>query len=233
MKIKKAVVIIPCLNEEKTVGKVINKLRIVSKNLKIKFIIIAIDDASGDNTINVLNKKADNVISFKKRKRLVEVIKKGLKEAIKHKPDVIVHIDADNQYDALELPKLFSVIENDEADFVMGDRDVLSLDHMPIIKKIGNLFFTFLVSIVTKKKLRDAQTGFRVMKYEVASKMNLISYYTYTQEEIIRVKQMRYRIKEVKVKFRKRVYGRSKVVRTPLTYGIYVLKDIIKIIIKK
>ena len=139
MKLKKAAVILPCLNEERTVGKVIEKLRNVSNKLKIKFIIITIDDDSVDNTVQILNKKADKVILLNKRKSLAEVIRIGLKESLRYKPDLIIHIDADDQYNPYELPRLINPIINERADFVIGNRNIWKLKHMSFIKKIGNI----------------------------------------------------------------------------------------------
>jgi glycosyltransferase involved in cell wall biosynthesis len=232
MKIKKAVIILPCLDEENTVGEVIEKLRRISKKSKVKFIIIAVDDASIDITLKILERRADKIISLKKRKSLAEVIRIGLRTSLKYNPDVIVHIDADGQYDPAELPKLFDPIKKDDADFVIGNRDIWKLKHMPFLKKIGNSFFTKLVSIIIKEKLTDAQSGFRVIRGDAAKNIKLVSNYTYTQEEIIRGKKLGYRIKEIPIKFKERAYGRSRLIRSPFEYGIYVLFDIIKIILK-
>ena len=229
MKLKKAVVILPCLNEERTVGKVIGKLRNVSNKLKIKFIIIAIDDFSDDNTVKILNKKADKVISLEKRKSLAKVIKIGLKESLKYKPGIIIHIDADDQYNPFELTRLINPIRTGEADFVIGNRNIWKLKHMSLVKKIGNVFFSKLVSFITKKNIKDAQSGFRVMSYNVAKKLEIKSSYTYTQEELIKVLRLGYKIKQIKVSFRARKFGKSRLIRTPFIYGIRVLLDLMRI----
>ncbi|MBN2367521.1 glycosyltransferase family 2 protein [Candidatus Woesearchaeota archaeon] len=233
MKIKKVAVVLPCLNEEKTVSDVIDKIKDVSKKLKINFIIVAVDDASDDNTLKILKKKIKTVVSLKERVSLAEVIRQGLKEALKHKPDIVIHIDADGQYNPKEIPKLISPIYKNQADFVLGTRDIWALDHMPFKKKFGNSFFSFLMSLMLKRRITDAQTGFRAMSYEAAKDLILIASYTYTQEELIRISKKGYKIKEVPISFRKRKHGRSRLVLSSFRYGLFVLKDLIKIMTER
>ncbi len=228
----KAIVIIPCLNEEKTIKKVIDKLRKVSKNSKINFKIIGVDDASNDNTLTILKKNADVVVQLKKRVPLVEVIKTGLKEALKHKADLLIHIDADEQYNAYQVLKLIEPISKKEADFVIGVRNVWKHKHMPFYKKIGNSFFTKLVSFLLDYNLKDAQSGFRVMKYDIIKHINLISKHTYTQEELIQVIKKGYKIKQIPINFNERKYGDSRLIKNPFEYAFRVFFDIIKIFFK-
>jgi hypothetical protein len=83
------------------------------------------------------------------------------------------------------------------------------------------------VKFLTGLQISDAQTGFRAMKKEVAVNLNIIGTHTYVQETIIDAKQKGYRILEVPVKFRKRKYGKSKVVSSTLKYAIMTLPPII------
>ena len=226
----KSVVILPCLNEEKTLEKVINELRKVGSRLKLELIIIGIDDASEDNSLHILNKNCEKVISFKKKVSLAEVIRSGLKEAIKFKPGIIIHIDTDNQYKPSELAKLIKPIKLKQANLVIGYRKVWQENHIPILKKIGNTFFTRLVSIIIKEKVHDAQSGFRVLDYEFANNLKLTSKHTYTQEEIIRAKQLGYKIKQIPISFKDRKHGESRLINNIFNYGFNVVIDLIRII---
>ena len=79
----RAVVIIPCLNEEKTVGKVIANVRKVFKRLKIESIIISIDDASSDDSIKQMQ-GSNEIVNLKNKVKLAEVIRIGLKHAARY-----------------------------------------------------------------------------------------------------------------------------------------------------
>ena len=180
----KAIAILPCYNEQDSVGNVIDSLRKTAKDIKLDLKIIAIDDASNDNTLNVLKKKKVNtIIGLDRKVSLAGLIRIGLKELDKHNPDYVIHIDSDGQYDPTELPRLIKAIKH--CDMVIGNRQFLSLKHMPLIKKIGNLFFSSIVSMIVRQRIEDSQSGFRLLKYDVAKELKLKSKYTYTQEEII------------------------------------------------
>lgn len=225
----KGVVILPCKNEIQTVADVINSLRKTNLDL----FILGIDDFSDDGTNEKLLKYSDKVISLKQHVSLAEVIRIGLRYAIKMKPDIIIHIDVDGQYDPADLKRLVKPILEDKADLVIGDRKVSGLGHMPFSKRIGNIFFSWLVSLIVKKRLNDTQSGFRVMRYSVAEKLNLVSSFTYTQEEIIKASKYGFRIQEVHITFCKRKNGDSRLIKNPLEYGIRVLFDIARIFFLK
>ena len=222
----KAIVILPCCNEQDSVGKVIDSLRKTAKEIKLDLKIIAIDDASKDNTLDVLKKKKINtLIGLDKKISLAGLIRIGLKVLNKHKADYVIHIDSDGQYDASELPQLIKAIKHHG--MVIGNRQYVKLKHMPLIKKFGNLFFSAIVSTIIGQRIEDSQSGFRLLTYDVAKKLKLKSKYTYTQEEIIQVKKLNYKIKQVPITFRKRKYGKSKLIKNPFEYGYKVMLDIL------
>ena len=233
MKINSAAVILPCLNEERTVEQVILRVREFFKKEKIRVNVVAIDDCSSDGTLDILKRKADVVYSFNKRKSLAKVIRKGIEISIKLEPDVIIHIDADAQYDPMDINNILQPIIKDNCDFVLGTRNVWDAKDMPLIKKVGNQFFTGLISFLLRRKFKDTQTGFRAMKVNIAKNLNIISRHTYTQEEIIRVHRLNHKICEVPINFRKRAFGKSRLIRHPMIYGANVFIDIIRIMLSK
>jgi hypothetical protein len=227
MRIKKAVVILPCLNEEKTVNIVIKKLREVEKKSKIKFIIIAINDASTDSTKNKIN-NADIKIHLEKKVCLSEIMRIGLKKTKEIKPDIVIHIDADLQHNPDDVIKLLKKID-EKTGIVIGTRFNNS-NHFKIEKTISNHFFTSIINIITGLNLNDTQSGFRILNYDFIKKINLISSYTYTHEEIMLAKKLGYKIKEVPIKVNKRKYGNSRL--NYIKYLIISLYDIIRISVK-
>jgi len=231
MNIKKAVVILPCLNEERTVGEVIKKLKKVSESLNIKIIILGVDDHSDDLTYEILKNNSNKSIRFKKRVSLSKVVKKGIEESLKYNSDIIIHIDSDGQYDPLQLPKLIKEMERKKLDMIIGVRDIKNLKHMSKMKKIGNQVFSKLVSILINQKLKDTQSGFRIIKSEILKDIKIISTYTYTQEEIMRAKKLGAKIGEVSIKFSKRKHGKSRLIRHEFIYGVRAFIDIIKVMI--
>jgi glycosyltransferase involved in cell wall biosynthesis len=222
----KVVVILPCLNEEKSVGKIIKEIKKHNKNI----VIIAINDASTDKTLKKIY-LADKVINLKKRISLSHVIRIGLSNSLKEKADIIVHIDGDGQHDPSQLNRLLQPILRNKADIVIGSR-FMSGNKMPFFLNIGNKYFTAIVNFITGLQLTDAQSGFRAIRSSVIRKIKIKSNYTYTQEEIIKASKLGFKIKEVSVFVKDRSYGKSKVTNNLLKYFILTHIDILRILLK-
>lgn len=194
---------IPAYNEQKTIASVIKQ--IPKKFPGIKTIkVLVIDDGSTDNTAKIAKKCGALVISHKKNRGLGCAFKTGLDKALELGADIIVNIDADSQYNPKEIPKLIKPILQGKADIVLGDRQISSLSHMPLGKKLGNKISTWFVRRLSHLPIRDAQTGFRAFSREAALRMNLLGDYTYTQETIIQAYKKGLTIAQIPVQFRKR-----------------------------
>lgn len=220
-------VMIPAYNEEITIDKVIKEIKKASNNYKI----LVIDDGSKDNTSKIARESgADYIIKNKKNLGLAQSFKKGLEECLKLKADVIVNLDADYQYNALEIPKLIKPILEGKADVVLTNRNVLKLKHMPLGKKYGNLISTLVTRFVSGFPVRDAQSGFRAFSREAALRLNVLSDYTYVQETIIQAVEKKLRILQMPCEFRERK-GKSRLISSLFSYakkaGLTILRSFV------
>jgi len=197
------VILIPAYNEEKTIGEVISQIPKQIHSVD-NIEILVIDDGSSDDTVEVAKKNGANVFSFKQNQGLAKVISKGFSICNKRKSDIMLILDADNQYDPKEIPMLLKPILEKKADIVLGDRQVSKLDHMPLQKKIGNQMSSNVLSLLIGLKIRDAQTGFRAFNQEALKKLYVFSNYTYTQETLMQAKYKGLKIVDIPITFRKR-----------------------------
>ena len=221
------VVTIPAYNEEKTIGDLIRDIHEVMKSGKYDYKILVVDDGSKDSTKEVAKKAGAGVYSHPKNYGLAETFKTEIKKSLVLGADIIVHIDADTQYQPKEIPKLLSEIENGY-DLVLGSRFKGKIESMPLIKRLGNVAFSKVISNVTGTKISDAQTGFRAFTKEVAEKIGITSDHTYTQEQIIRAVREKFKIKEVPIYFAKRE-DKSRLISNPLGYAVRAWINIIRI----
>ncbi len=223
----KIVVTIPAYNEADTLGKVIKNIDSVLKKTKHDHSILVVDDGSSDKTVQVAKEAGAKVYSHPRNYGLAETFRTELQRALKENADVIVHIDADGQYLAEDIPKLLKEIENGY-DLVLGSRFKGTIESMPIVKRLGNRAFSRVISRITHMKISDAQTGFRAFTKEVAQEIDIISNHTYTQEQIIRAIKHKFRIIEVPVYFAKRK-DKSRLIGNPLGYALRAWVNIIRI----
>ncbi len=223
----KVFVMIPAYNEEQTLVNVIKEIKETSKNYKI----LVIDDGSKDNTYNISKNNAHYTIKNKKNLGLAQSFKRGLEECLRLGAEVIVNIDADNQYNAHEIPRLIQPIIGGKADIVLTDRKVLNLNHMSFGKKYGNLIATLVTRLVSGYPVRDSQSGFRAFSRETALKLNILSDYTYVQEVIIQAVDKRLKILQTPCEFRERK-GKSRLINNLFNYakraGLTIMRSFIR-----
>lgn len=162
---------------------------------------------------------ANRIVSFSQTRGLARAFKAGLSEALRRGANIIVNIDADNQYDAREIPKLIQPILEGQADVVLGSRFKGQIESMPLRKRLGNRVGTLVTRLVSGIAISDAQTGYRAFSREAAKMLNLLSYHTYTQETIVQAGYKRLKIMEVPVLFRKRTSGKSRLILNLFSYA--------------
>jgi glycosyltransferase involved in cell wall biosynthesis len=193
---------IPAYNEEQTIGAVI---KTIPRDCCGTVEVLVIDDGSSDKTVEAAKEAgADKIVSFSHNKGLAAAFKYGLEIAVKMKADIIVNIDADGQYDALEIPKLIKPILSGHVDVVLGSRFKGHIEYMPRQKRIANKIATFVTRHASGLAISDAQTGFRAFTKEAALRLNILSDYTYVQETLIQLAQLGMKVEEVPVEFRQR-----------------------------
>ncbi len=221
------VITIPAYNEEKTIGKVISNVKEVMQKNKFSYKIIVIDDGSKDKTKEIAEESGATIFSNPITCGLAEVFRTEMKKALEINPSIIVHIDADGQYLASDIPKLIEPIMSKKADMVLGSRFKGKIESMSLIKRWGNKAFSKVISNITRTKISDGQTGFRAFTKDVAS-IDIKSDHTYTQEQVIKAIKNKFKLVEVPVYFAKRK-DKSRLMRNPFEYGIKAWVNILRV----
>jgi len=225
------VVMVPCLNEEKTLPLVINGIPKFIKGIdKIK--VLVINDGSKDHSVEVAKKLGAHVLSHKTSKGLGKTFQDGIEESLRLGADIIVNIDGDNQFNSVDIAKLVKPITEGEADFVTASR---YLDYLDFnlkgrgIKNFGNKMFTWLINKITGNNFSDVSCGFRAYSREVAMKLRLFGHFTYTHETFLDISHKNFVIKEIAVKVEpKRKEGKSHISGNLVKYGYSAIKIIVR-----
>jgi glycosyltransferase involved in cell wall biosynthesis len=181
----KLIIQIPCLNEEETLPATLADLpREVPGFTDVEWLVI--DDGSTDRTIEVARANGvDHIVKLTNNKGLAAGFQAGLDACLKLGADVIVNTDADNQYDAADIPKLVEPIIEGRADMVVGDRETDSIEHFSPLKKRLQRLGSAVVRRASDTSVPDTTSGFRAYNREAAIQMAVTSKYTYTLETII------------------------------------------------
>lgn len=228
----KLIVIIPALNEEKTIAEVIkNVLKHIPGINETE--ILVINDGSTDLTETEAKKAGATVITHQKTQGLGKVFDRAVQEALTRKADIMVTIDGDGQFDANDIPYLILPIMQGEADFVTCTRfrDRGLTPKMSCAKRCGNKFLAWFLSRVTKQRLTDVACGFRAYSSEALLNLNLFGKFTYTQEALLDLIFKGLRLKEVPLKVKgSRAFGRSHISSNLFRYGWQTSKIIFRVI---
>lgn len=215
---KKIIITIPAYNEARNIGNVIKNIKLIMDKTKYKYKILVVNDGSKDRTAHIAQKAGAIVKSHHTNLGLAQAFRTEMKECIKLGADIIVHTDADGQYLASQIPLLINKVE-EGYDLVLGSRFAGKIESMPFTKYWGNKAFSKVISKIVKKRVTDGQTGFRAFTKNVAEEIELISNYTYTQEQIIKAFKNNYKIIEIPIYFAKR-HGKSRLMSNPIQYAI-------------
>ncbi|MEM8806586.1 MAG: glycosyltransferase family 2 protein [Cyanobacteria bacterium P01_G01_bin.38] len=185
----KLIIQIPCYNEEATLGITLAELpREVPGVDQVEWLII--NDGSLDKTVDVAREwGVDHVVSFDHNQGLAKGFMAGLEACLKAGADIIVNTDADNQYNAKDIPKLIEPILDGSAEIVVGARPILEIKHFSPIKKVLQKMGSWAVRIASKTNVADAPSGFRALSRNAAMQLNVFNEYTYTLETIIQAGQ--------------------------------------------
>jgi glycosyltransferase involved in cell wall biosynthesis len=181
----KLIIQIPCYNEEAQLPTTLASLpREVTGFDAVEWLVI--DDGSTDATIDVARRHGvDHIVSLTNNKGLAAAFQAGLDAGLKLGADVIVNTDADNQYDGADVPLLVAPIVRGEADMVVGDRQVQTIEHFSALKKMLQRLGSWVVRQASQTDLPDTTSGFRAYNREAALQMQVVSKFTYTLETII------------------------------------------------
>jgi glycosyltransferase involved in cell wall biosynthesis len=202
-------VIIPALNEEKSIGRVICD---IPKDLVDE--IVVVDNGSSEGTSAIAQKLGAKVI-FEPVKGYGNACLAGLNyissSSLGH-PDIIVFIDGDYSDFPEEMIKLIEPILDDDYDLVVGSRIAGGIEKnaMPEHAVLANKVISKILSLLLRERVTDLGP-FRAIRYQALLSLEMKDKnYGWTVEMIIKATRKGLKIKEVPIRYRKRI-GSSKI----------------------
>lgn len=214
----KLIVIIPCLNEEKTLPGVLKTIpKKISGINKIEVVII--DDGSSDKTLQIARKHGiKHFVIHRSNMGLARSFSDGLDKALSLGADIIVNTDGDNQYPQEDIPKLIKPILENKADMVIADRQTHTIKFFPWYKKLLQKLGSIVVCQFAGIKVPDAVSGFRAYSRNTAMRLNVFTDYTYTIETLIQSGKRKKRISVLKINVRPKAARKSRLYRSIPAY---------------
>lgn len=211
MIIKKISIIIPCYNEEKTIKKVIEK---VKQYTKYEIEIIIVNDGSTDSSNKILEdikEKNIKILNHKINSGKGKAIQTGLGVV---SGDIVIIQDADLEYSPTDFDILFKPFEEADADVVYGSRFLGGSGYVRLhyyFHYLANKILTNICNLFTNLNMSDMETGYKLFKKDVIQSIILTENSFGIEPEItIKLAKKKFKFFEVGISYRGRSYSEGK-----------------------
>ena len=153
-------VVVPAYNAGEHLRELVSRIRVFvcPENLLI------VDDGSNDDTRAILEELKVKHLSFRHNQGKGAALKAGFNYAIHHGYRSVLTLDADLQHAPEEIPRFFAVDNGRQV--VIGTRN-MTLRNMPFERWMTNSLTSIIVSIFSRRHIRDSQSGFRLLPASV------------------------------------------------------------------
>jgi hypothetical protein len=202
------VVVIPALNEEDNLPRVMNEIPDCVHDLPVEVIVVS--DGSLDTTERVAKARGALAVGRDLQRGQGAAVALGYRVAIARGARVVATVDADGQYDPRELPGLVAPILDGQTDIVHGSR-LLGAYEQPIFgRSQGVRIFARLTSLLTGTPITDPASGFRAFSLDALEQLEFRESQFHAGEVTVAAAKRGLRVKEVPCTFRERISGDSK-----------------------
>lgn len=218
-------ILIPAYNEASKIGDVVRCLQEHGYQN-----ILVINDGSKDQTAIEAQKAGATVLSLIINRGQGAALRTGLSFLAEHiTPRAIITFDADGQHQAKDIDKMIAVLEEDQADIVLGSRFLEKGQNVPFIRycilKMGILF----TNVISDVSLTDTHNGFRALNETAYKNIEIFHRGMEHASDIIEeISKKKLRYKEVPVDIVYTDYSKIKGQKTS-----NFIKIAIKVILKK
>jgi glycosyltransferase involved in cell wall biosynthesis len=223
----KRIAIVPALNEEETVGRVIDEIRAFDRG----FDIVVVDDGSTDRTAGVAADRAAHVLRLPFNLGIGGAVQTGYRFAFERGYDIAVQIDGDGQHDPSQLPAILQPVLAGEADLCVGSRFAGGRGYQSsFTRRLGIRVFASVVSAVVRQKVTDTTSGFRAVNRKGIALFAADYPHDYPEvEATVMCVKHKLRLREVPVEMRERGGGASSI--TPARSVYYMTKVLLAIFV--
>ena len=205
----KVLLIIPAYNEEESLRSLIEEIKAVC--LEVDYLVV--NDCSSDDTERLLEELEANYISLPCNMGIGGAVQSGYRYAAQNGYDIAIQIDGDGQHDVRFVKDMVKLIEDKQADVVIGSRFIDKEGFQSSqARRIGIRILSMLIRLMCGAKVKDVTSGFRAVNRRFIELFAENYPDDYPEPEVIvTAKLYGAVIKELPVVMRERTTGRSSI----------------------
>lgn len=227
MGIAEGLVIIPAYNEEKNIVAVLEDIRRFNYDIDI----LVINDASKDNTEQVVREQGEKIISHFYNLGYGGALQTGFKYAVDKGYQYVIQFDGDGQHDPADLQIIIDQLRSGCHDIIIGSRFLVKNSFIiSPAKKLAIAIFRLIIRVSTGVNITDPTSGLQGLNnkaYEYYSRMGNFPNDFPDADTLIHMLKRNYRVKEFPAHMKYRTYGQS--MHSGLKSVYYILKMLISI----
>jgi glycosyltransferase involved in cell wall biosynthesis len=192
--------------------------------------VLVVDDGSTDGTAEAARAAGATVVRLPVHRGLAVAFTTGIRSCLERGADVIVNTDADNQYDARDIPTLVAPILDGSAQMVIGDRQIHTLRHFSATKRLLQRTGTGVVRRLSGTTVGDATSGFRAFSHDAAVRLHVFTRFTYTLETILQAGEAGLSVVSVPIRVNSGTQRPSRLFRSDAGYVVRSLASMVRIV---
>ena len=222
LKAFKIAVLVPCYNEEATIGAVVRDFR----SALPEALVFVYDNASSDRTSEVA-RQAGAIVRYESYAGKGNVVRRMFADI---DADIYILVDGDDTYEAAAAPKLANALVESHSDMINASRVASSTEAYRLGHKFGNKLLTGLVAAIFGNHFRDMLSGYRVFSRRfVKSFPALAAGFEIETELTVHALELRMPVKEIATEYRSRPEGSESKLKT-YSDGLRILRTIIALV---
>lgn len=203
-------VVIPAYNEAKCIFEVVSGISRELSRASLSFLIVVVNDGSGDDTASKASDAGATVISHILNSGSGSATATGLSYAEQEGCQSAATMDADGQHNPKDVVKGILLLQTNRQDLLIGSR-LIDSQGMSLSKRLGNKGLSLLTFMLFGVNVTDSQSGLRVFSRRALSQLRWkTSGYEFCSEMLWRARQLGLKIGEYPIQAIYTDYSRSK-----------------------
>ncbi len=231
---KRVAVVIPALDEERSIAAVIAGLPRGGSTSSFELTAVVVSDNGSRDATAAVARAAGAIVVSETRRGYGAACAAGIARLVGDPPDIVAFVDADHSDDPADLPAVLAPLVEDRAELVIGSRVLGRCEPGALtpVQRFGNRLATVLMAALFGVRFTDLGP-FRAVRWEALERLAMRDRgYGWTVEMQARTARLRLRSAEVPVRYRPRASGRSKVsgtLRGSIAAGATIIQTILRV----